>query len=582
MRKSLYFISLLHIFSLSILFTACTSHPDVPYNAKAVASLPAIYPDYCDVTVPCNIAPLNFMLADTAYTDCVARITTPDGNSETYGDGRKVIIPESEWQDVLNASRGKDVAVEVWSRKGDEWLQFKKFNITVSADSIDGYLSYRLIEPSYLIYDYMEIAQRNLTNFDETVIFNNKIACEGVKGQCINCHSYQNFHTDNMLFHVRANRGGTVLVNDGSISKIDLKRDYTISAGVYPAWHPTEKLIAFSTNTTRQLFHTANPNKTEVFDLASDLVLYDVTKDEVYVVAADTTRLEVFPTWSPDGNYLYYCSTLSDTTTVRMHTKYKNIHYNLYRRTFNAQTLQFGDEELIYDAASIGHSVSLPRISPDGQHIIFAEGAYGCFQIWHHDADITMIDVPKTPLSIAKGTAFTAKAAAPDAITAAPDAITAATNVKAASTPDAVTAATTQMSSSSPEASGSSPAGKASTAQASGSSHAGKAATTQASGSSPAGKGPLALLNSKNYADSYPTWSSNGKWIMCASRRDDGNYSRVYIAYFDGKRACKPFLLPQADPEHNSLRLKSYNRPEFMVEPVKHSIQDFQQAVIKE
>lgn len=69
---------------------------------------------------------------------------------------------------------------------------------------------------------------------------------------------------------------------------------------------------------------------------------------------------------------------------------------------------------------------------------------------------------------------------------------------------------------------------------------------------------------------------------MCASRRDDGNYSRVYISYFDGKKAHKAFLLPQSDPEHNDLRLKSYNRPEFMVEPVKQSIQELQQVVMKE
>ena len=96
---------------------------------------------------------------------------------------------------------------------------------------------------------------RNVSNFDETVIFNNKVSCDAQKGQCINCHSYQNYNTDNMLFHVRVTNGGTIIVNDGKVSKVDLKRDNTISAGVYPAWHPTEKLIAFSTNQTRQVDH---------------------------------------------------------------------------------------------------------------------------------------------------------------------------------------------------------------------------------------------------------------------------------------------------------------------------------------
>ena len=88
----------------------------------------------------------------------------------------------------------------------------------------------------------------------------------------------------------------------------------------------------------------------------------------------------------------------------------------------------------------------------------------------------------------------------------------------------------------------------------------------------------FAKVNSEGYSESYPTWSSNGHWIMVASRRDDGNYSRVYFSYFHNGKVEKAFLLPQEDPEHNTFRLKSYNRPEFMVEPVKISIDEFSRA----
>lgn len=500
-----YILSVVNIFILSFLLAACSSHPSIPASSKDAGSLPRIFPDYRNVTVPCNIAPLNFMLEDKAFSECVARITTPDGNSQTYGEGRKVIIPEGEWHDMLNAAKGKDLSVEVWGKKGDEWFSFSKFLISIAPEPIDEFISYRLIEPSYLLYNNMSISQRNVTNYDESEIFNNKVACDNPKGQCINCHSYQNYKTDNMLFHVRVTDGGTIIVNDGKPSKVDLKRDNTISAGVYPAWHPTEKLIAFSTNTTRQEFHTANPNKTEVFDLASDLILYDVQKDEVSIVSADTTRLEVFPTWSPDGKYLYYCATLTMDHEVLgndVRNYYNQIKYNIYRRSFNVKTKTFGNEELVYDAVTNNKSVSLPRISPDGNTIIFAQGQYGCFHIWHHDANIIGL-----PLN--------------------------------AGLPIATDSLGLNIS-----------------------------------------KVNLTCMNSKNYAESYPTWSSNGKWIMCASRRADGNYSRVYISYFDGKCARKAFMLPQADPEQNTLRLKSYNRPEFMVEPVKNTIDDFR-AVVK-
>lgn len=72
-------------------------------------------------------------------------------------------------------------------------------------------------------------------------------------------------------------------------------------------------------------------------------------------------------------------------------------------------------------------------------------------------------------------------------------------------------------------------------------------------------------LNDKKQADSYHAWSANGRWIMFGSRRLDGRYTRVYFAHFgkDGK-VSKPFLLPQKDPRLNTLRLKSFNIPEFV------------------
>ncbi len=485
----------LHIEAILLLFalllTACGGHPDVPTNYTKSNSMPAIYPDYVDVTIPSNIAPLNFMLTDEAYTDCVARLTSADGKSLTYGDGRKVLIDKEEWNTMLKASAGKAIDVEVFGKKDGAWIAFKSFKINVAKEEIDPYISYRLIEPSYVMFDKMNISQRQITSFEESEIFNNKVSCDAKKGQCINCHSYQNYHTDNMLFHVRVTHGATVIVSDGKLTAVNLKRDNTISAGVYPAWHPTEKLIAFSTNHTAQEFHTTNKNKVEVFDTASDLILYDIKNDKVLPICSDTTRLEVFPTWSPDGKWLYYCSAADSIKGVTIKKTYNKLHYNIYRKSFDAKTLSFGEEELVYDAVEKGRSCSLPRISPDGQYLVFAEGEYGCFNIWHYDADIVMINLHNgLPMD-------------------------------------------------------------------------------------------LKAMNS-NRADSYPSWSSNGKWLMCASRRDDGNYSRVYFSYFDGKKMHKAFMLPQNDPEHNELRLKSYNRPEFMVEPVKITLPEFKRLILKQ
>lgn len=203
------------IIAAVLLLSSCVSHPDVPSSSKETQSLPAIYPDYCNVTVPCNIAPLNFMLPAEEYSKCVARLSTPDGEQQTYGKGVKVQIPLKEWHSILDAAKGKSIKVEVWGEKNGEWLSFSPFEINVAEEPIDEYVSYRLVEPTYVAWNYMSIAQRNLTSFEESEIFNNEITSnDRSKGQCINCHSYQNYKTDNMLFHVRLSNARTVIVNE--------------------------------------------------------------------------------------------------------------------------------------------------------------------------------------------------------------------------------------------------------------------------------------------------------------------------------------------------------------------------------
>lgn len=72
------------------------------------------------------------------------------------------------------------------------------------------------------------------------------------------------------------------------------------------------------------------------------------------------------------------------------------------------------------------------------------------------------------------------------------------------------------------------------------------------------------VLNSPE-AESYHSWSSNGRWVVFGSRRDDGRYTRLYIASFDGNgHFGKPFMLPQKTTDFDMTRLKSYNIPEFL------------------
>ena len=90
---------------------------------------------------------------------------------------------------------------------------------------------------------------------------------------------------------------------------------------------------------------------------------------------------------------------------------------------------------------------------------------------------------------------------------------------------------------------------------------------------------PAEELNSPD-TESYHSWSSNGKWVVFSSRRDDGNYTRPFIAHIDENgKGTKPFELPCANPDYHRQFLKSYNIPEFTRGPVTIKPQTFADAL---
>ena len=352
----------------------------IPENYWESDKLPNIYPDYTNVTVPINMAPLTFQI-DGKADEVVARLTA--GDQEVICGGDKIQPDADDWRQLAEAAKGKDIKVEVFVEDNGNWTRFKPFSIYVSPDSIDAYISYRLIPPSYVTYEELTINQRCLENYDESIIYDNLLCSEGAQGQCINCHNYQQYNPERMQFHARQNMGGTVIAYDGNIKKINMRNDSILSAGVYPTWHPWLPLIVYSTNMTGQIFHSVNPNKIEVFDSQSDLIAYDMEKNEVTNIEKDPAEMECFPFWAPDGKTLYYCSAhfeYSDTVTNKS-------------KDFITRTMQFGPRELVFAADSLDKSATLPRISPDGRYLMFTVAKYGVFHIWHHDADLWMLDL---------------------------------------------------------------------------------------------------------------------------------------------------------------------------------------------
>ena len=482
----------------------------IPESYIQKEELPAIYPDYADVTIPVNIAPLSFQLEQDAE-DAVVRFSYD--NNEILCGGQKAQPDIDDWHELTAKAKGKDITVEVYAKNDGQWTRYKPFAIHVSTDSIDSYISYRLISPSYVTYEELTLNQRNLENYDESVMVDNLLCSTEEDGQCVNCHNYQQYNPGRMQFHARQNHGGTVIVYDGQIKKVSMKNDSTISSGVYPTWHPTLPLIVYSTNNTSQSFHTRDLNKIEVSDAASDLIIYDIEKNTVANVENDPNEFECYPYWAPDGRMLYYVSAhfeYHDTTadSGEQYLRAKEIKYNIYRKSFNPATRHFGPREIVFQADSLstnyiglsdsvgtdtlGLSATLPRISPDGRFLMFTLGHYGVFHIWHHEADLYLMDLTD---------------------------------------------------------------------------------------------GSVRAMNEVNSSDteSYHSWSSNGRWVIFSSRRNDGNFTRPFIAHIDKDgHGSKPFELPQADPGYHKELMKSYNIPEFMRGPVTITPQQFADILLSD
>ena len=258
--------------------------------------------DYADIIIPSNIAPINFFVEAEDGKEAMVLSFNNHLLSMVCKDG--AIIPElNTWKDLLAEAKGKQIKVEHCIQTEKGWEAYQAFEIKVAEEDIDPYLAYRLIPPGYEMWNEMGIYQRNLTNFEETAILNNT----QTDRNCMNCHSFCMQNPEQMQLHLRAKHAGTMLIQGDEITKLETKTEQTISALVYPYWHPSGKFITYSVNDTKQLFHTHHQNRIEVMDLASDVVVYDVEKNEIVTTPSifSTEAFETFPSFSPDGKTLY-------------------------------------------------------------------------------------------------------------------------------------------------------------------------------------------------------------------------------------------------------------------------------------
>ena len=378
------------LFIVFCAFWACTSQR--PQNAIQTDKLPNIFPAYYGTTIPFNIAPLNFKTEEVASRIFVS-IEGKNGKLEKSFDGNKTDWPINDWSDFLNTNKGDSIFVSVFTFNNDQWNVFKPIGYFVSADPIDDYLFYRLIEPGYQSWNKMGLYQRQLRSFEETTILDNKIMAHS----CMNCHTLSANNPENMVFHIRGNNSGTIIIKDGKVKKLESKKPTKFKSVSFPSWHPSNKFIAFSINKIRQMFPSHGSERAHAFDMGSDMVIYNVEKEEYFtspLIYADDA-FEAFPCFSPDGKSLYFIS----APAAPMPQEIKDIQYSLCRIDFDPETATLGNKvDTLISPAKTRKSLTMPRISPDGKYILITMSDYGNFPAYNEEADLYLYGVKDSSL----------------------------------------------------------------------------------------------------------------------------------------------------------------------------------------
>ena len=374
MKKCLYLLATI------LLAASCAG------STTFVDELPDIYPDYIGVTIPADIAPLNFNIPED-FDRVLVRVTGSQ-SGELKVKGRWASFPVKKWHRLTEQNVGGTLRFTVLGRKDGRWTQWRDFILYVSDVPLTDYgIVYRKIAPGYTTYSRIGLYQRNIHDFREDPIIESTLT----PGQCVGCHTANATDPAQYMFHLRGKHGATLVQQDGRREWLTTKTDSTIGNVAYTYWHPDGRWFAGSINPVRQCFWTGDQRTIEVFDLASDVVVMDMNDHSLVVDPRFTTKeyLETSPAFSPDGKTLYFCRAKAFDVPAEV----DSVRYDLVRASFDAKTGALGDIETVIPAASERHSVSFPRPSYDGRWLMYNQADFSVFPIDHKEADLWLMDL---------------------------------------------------------------------------------------------------------------------------------------------------------------------------------------------
>lgn len=388
-RRLLWSCLLLTLAGLGTLLL--TNPPEEPPSERAepLDRLPAVRPDLHEVTVPPNIAPLNFQIeekGDRFFVRIHSRHGRPIGVVSRSG---KIFIPRTPWRRLLESNRGEELRMDTFAREpGGRWTRFQPLLLRIAPEDIDSYVIYRTMHPVRSSWT-MRLNCRSLESFDAATVLRYDSGFEAV---CVNCHTPLRGGPDRLLIGLRSKRYGiaTLLIENGVPKKIGRQFGYT-------SWHPDGKLAVFSVNDLPIFFHTARREIHDTADRDSYIACFRPDRREIrpHPLLSEKQVLENWPAWSADGRHLYFCSApkLWETSRGTPPPRYQEVRYDLKRIPYDPEEDRWGSPETILSAAETGRSIAMPRLSPDGRWLSFCMFDHGFFPNWRDESDLYVLDL---------------------------------------------------------------------------------------------------------------------------------------------------------------------------------------------
>ena len=175
---------------------------------------------------------------------------------------------------------------DVARKNGKYYIDNAEFKLQVSADPIDPYVTYRIIDPSFEVWHRVEIRERDVTSFRERILSD----WRHTENSCMNCHIHGSGRGNLSFFHLRGPKGGTILNRNGVLRKLTLKNDSMPVAATYGDFHPSGRYAVYTWNNVIPALRALDSHRMEVYDTASDMLVTDFDTNSMLFSPKQSTK----------------------------------------------------------------------------------------------------------------------------------------------------------------------------------------------------------------------------------------------------------------------------------------------------